>query len=177
MAVVNSRIQPDLLMYTTGKLEEMAVNKSENISDAIAILSELLNGVMLTRDRTLCSIDEEMKLLKELLKLHSIIDEREPIQMEIIGRELFKGMVPSLVLFSLVEIVLRKLRNIAKITIDISNIKNHFRVRIIWEGFEKLTYPTDLLLGEELDQLFPDSFSLIGSYDKQRYILEMEARH
>ncbi|MCK5684651.1 hypothetical protein KAJ27_11035, partial [bacterium] len=46
MAVVNSRIQPDLLMYATGRLEKMAEKNSDKIPSAIAILAEILNGVM-----------------------------------------------------------------------------------------------------------------------------------
>jgi len=175
VAEENSKIQPGLLMYTAKRMEEMAIKGSDDISSAIATLSEILNGAMLTKDKSMHRIDEELKLLKKLLKLHAIMNESEAPQIHVNGADLDNSMVPVLVIFSMMEVSLRTLRKIKRIFIDLTSPVSTFKVNITWELEEEGSVLPDLLfLHEHMNQFFPDRFILFEQIQNQQYTLGME---
>lgn len=175
VAEANSKIQPGLLMYTTERMEEMANKQSEDISAAIATLSEILNGAMLTKEKNIHRIDEELKLLKNLLKLHSLLNDSEAPDIQVNGANLENSMVPVLAIFSIMEIALRSLRRIKKIFIDLTTSVSPFRVNITWELNDEVSAIPDLIyIREHMNQLFPERYIFFEQIHDHRYMLGME---
>jgi two-component system, LytTR family, sensor kinase len=175
VAEENSRIQPGLLMYATEKMEEMAQERSEDISSVIATLSEILNGAMLTKDKSMHRIDEELKLLKNLLTLHAIFNDADAPLIQVHGANLDNSMVPSLVILSMMEVSLRTLRKIKRVSVDLLSSVTPFMINITWELEEKTPALPDLLFVREyMNQFFPSRFIFSEQVQNHQYILEMK---
>ncbi len=175
VAEENSKIQPGLLMYATEKMEEMAQERSEDISSVIATLSEILNGAMLTKDKSLQRIDEELKLLKKLLLLHAIFNDADAPLIQVNGANLDNSMVPSLAILSTMEVSLRTLRKIKGVSIDLLSSVTPFKINITWEMEEENPVVPDLLIvREHMNQIFPSRFIFFEQIQSHQYILEME---
>lgn len=177
VAIESSKIQPGLLMYAAERMEEMAKAKSEDISSAIAGISEIMNGTMLTRDHSMHRIDEEFKLIKKLLQLHSIFDGRQAPQIQVNGADLDNSMVPALAIFSVMEVSLRTIKKINRIIIDLIIPAKPTRVHIKWEmEGEGAELPDIISLSEQIDQFFPGRFVFQSSLKERQYMLSMEEK-
>jgi len=174
VAAANSKIQPGLLMFAAEQIELLAEKGSENVSASIAILSEILNSTMLTSDRIYCRIDEEVNMIKKLFHLHALMFDKENVQIEVLGLDLHKSRVPVLVLFSIIEVVMRNLKGTEKVSIDLSEPGSAFEAKITWNLVsENQPYPNLIAIDEEMNLLFPKKYSMKDDIKKHQYILEL----
>lgn len=175
VAEANSRIQPGLLMYASEKIEVLAESGSESVSASIAILSEILNGTMLTREKDHHRIDEELKLIKQLTKLHALFNEEEAPGVRIKGADLSNVNIPALAVFSLLEILLRTIHSVRNISLQIMSGTAAFQAELALETREMQIPVSNLLyLNEQMDQFFPGRFRLKQQQKNQNIILNIE---
>lgn len=174
VAEANSRIQPGLLMYASGKIEDQAEAGSENVSASIAILSDILNATMLTKDREVHRIDEEIKLLQQLTSLHALFNNAEAPKIQVNGDDLNNINVPVLVIFSLLEIILRYMKELKKITLDIASGEELFSASLCWETEEARSLcPNLLYISEQMDQFYPERFTLKQQIEEPQFTISI----
>ncbi len=178
VAEANSRIQPGLLLYASEKIEELAEEGSENVSPAIAILSEILNGTMQTKGREVHRIDEELKLLQLLTDLHALFNHLEAPKIQVNGANLNNINVPSLSVFSLMEIILRYMKALTRITLDIATGGSSFSASLSWESNESLSsFPSLLYISEQMDQFFPERYTLKQQSEGPQFMVSISECH
>ena len=130
---------------------------------------------MLTKDRDTHRIDEELKLLRQLVKLHAVFNHNKAPSIQVRGADLNHSNVPALALFSLIEIVLRYVKAAKKISLEIITAGTPFYAKICLDAEEPQSSLPDLLfIREQMDQFFPERFVLDQRYEDHQYILGIE---
>ncbi len=160
-ADVNAAIQPDMLLFSMEKIEEVTLSGKNDVPAVIAMLSELLNAVMQAKKQVYHRVDEEVRNVKKLLELYARLMGQEMPRICIEGPDLNIYQMPTFIIFLPLEIICRRSGRIPEGTINIT-VDREKSIYIYWAGqndMAKLPDPEFIL--KEMDKSFPGRF-IIG---------------
>jgi len=159
-ADVNAGIQPGMLLFVIGEIEQLAISESEHTPAVIALLSELLNAVMQAQQNLVQRVDEEVQNVKRMLKLYSLILNSSTPRLIIEGNELSMKTLPAFIMFSPLDIILRNYKKLPGETIHVT-IQNSEQINITWETEESNFIGVDsTVLSREMNNMYPEIFHI-----------------
>lgn len=160
-ALNNLYIQPDLLMHTIDMLEKEIGEGKKDVTPAIAVLSELLNGLISMKNNSRYRFDDELKLVRLLLDLHAFFNGRPAVRLLFEGREGQRRDLPAMLTFSLIERFLRtdEGRNTVKFLLEPGFSPFLLSMEAEGEPIDRSALkPLRDALKEGVDRLFPNQF-------------------
>lgn len=170
-ADANAGIQPGMLLFSVGSIERLGREWPGEVAGAIAMLSELLNDVMMAHKSTMLRLDEEMRNVRSLLKLYALFMHRAMPLFKIEQCSAAISSMPAFIVFSPLEIVIRKYRWMPDDSIDVC-IWEKEQVSISWkkrEGGSVLPDPGEIM--RELDLLYPGRYQVRTGTDPGKVTL------
>lgn len=172
-AETKAGMQPNMLLYLIGEIEQLADKKPEDTSNAIAQLSELLNMLMQAKELGEVGADEELLNVKKLIRIYGTI--RGDVSPEIVikGDDLLSQQLPAFILFTPLEIVFR---TTGKLPSGMIEIRIHSRVEVSVR-FRTPGQEQELSsrLKNEMELLFPGKFVLEASREMQLHQIRVKA--
>jgi hypothetical protein len=173
-ADVNARVQPGMLLFSIGQIEKLVAEESDNVPGAIALLSELLNAVMQAQKVQILRVDEEVKNLKRMFRLYSLLLDTSVPKLRIEGEDLYMKSLPAFILFSPLEIIYRNSRLIPGQDILIT-LNKGLNVEISWEYDKESKVELDTnILSEEMDMLYPQRFQIESQTSENQVLLNIK---
>jgi len=103
-----TRVQPSMLLFAIDNIEGMVDRRSPDVTRAIALTSELLSDVMIFHRKQKHLFSEEIELVKKLINLISLFRGSRPEVEYFISGDPGKIELPSMILFSLMDLIFRK---------------------------------------------------------------------
>ncbi|MFC2090137.1 hypothetical protein ACFLT1_05110 [Bacteroidota bacterium] len=159
-ADVNAAVQPGMLLYTVGLIEECVSKRPEEVSAFLARLSELLNFVMQAHNFKRIRVDEEIRNVKKLLALYSMLLNRQQPQIRISGNELSLISLPVCIAFSPLEIICRANNAVPEESIEL-DIKSPDEIELSWhDPLRANDKDLEKKLTKEIEELYPDRFDI-----------------
>lgn len=129
-----SRVQPRMLLYAVDQIEKMVERADPEVAAAIALMSEILNDVMMFNREEHQPFLSEVELIKKLLILVSHYRE-DPLEVEIfLSGDPGQIRFPPMLLFSLVDMLIREFDHLPvlpEINIEASGFSNMITVLIL----------------------------------------------
>jgi len=135
-----TRVQPPMLMYAIDHIEEMVDLNSPDVTRAIALTSELLSDVMIYHGKEKHLFSEEMELVRKLVNLVSLFRGSKPDIEFLISGDPATIELPSMILFSLVDLICRKYRRehpLPEMNIEASGYANMVTIQILHDQSKK----------------------------------------
>lgn len=129
-----SRVQPSMLIFAIDHIEEMVDRNSPDVTRAIALTSELLSDVMIYHEKEKHLFSEEMELVRKLVNLVSLFRGSKPDVEFIISGDPARIDLPSMILFSLVDLIFRKFHSehhLPEMNIEASGFANMVTIQIL----------------------------------------------
>jgi hypothetical protein len=129
-----SRVQPSMLLYAIDNIEDMVDRKSPEVTRAIALTSELLSDVMIFHGKQKHIFSEEIELVRKLISLVSLFRGSKPEVEFFISGDPGKIDLPSMILFSLMDLIFRKYHredSYPEINIEASGFANLITIQIL----------------------------------------------
>lgn len=162
-ADANAGIQPEMLLFSIASIEQMGPERLEDVAPAIAQLSELMNSVMQAHKQVVVRLDEELRNMRNLIRLYRIFFLTEMPEVNIDQQELPGSLFPAFMLFTPLEIVIRRHHWVAedKIRVLITSEKS---LEITWDLKSSGTVRLDIPgMKAELDRLYPGRYRIYNT--------------
>lgn len=140
MADAMTRIQPFMLLYAIDHIERMVDHSSPEVTEAIALTSELLSDVMIYHGEEQQLFAREIELVKKLVKLVALFRNRKPDVEFFISGDPGQIQLPSMILFSLVDLIFRRFdgdQAIPELNIEASGYSNMITIQVLNSGARK----------------------------------------
>ncbi len=134
-----TKVQPMLLLYAIDNIERMVASSSKEVTDAIALTSELLSEVMIYREEKHQMFSREIDLVRKLVSLVELFRESKPEVEFFISGDPGHVNLPPMVLFSFVEMIFRKFGNeqkLPEVNIEASGFSNLVTVQVLNGGMK-----------------------------------------
>ncbi len=157
-ADANAGIQPEMLLFSIASIEQMGPGRHEDVPSAIAQLSELLNSVMRAHRQHAIRLNEELRNVRNLIRLYSVLFLKEMPEVKIEQRILPDSLFPAFMLFSPLEILIRRYQWDAEDRLHVLIISRQ-SLEISWD--EKIpgrAHPDIPGMKAELDRLYPGRY-------------------
>jgi hypothetical protein len=135
-----SRVQPSMLIFAIDHIEEMVDRKSPDVTRAIALTSELLSDVMIYHEKEKHLFSEEMELVRKLVRLVALFRGAKPDVEFFISGDPARIELPSMILFSLVDLFFRKYhreQQLPEMNIEASGFANMVTIQILYNHSKK----------------------------------------
>jgi hypothetical protein len=135
-----SRVQPSMLLFAIDHIEELVDRRSPDVTRAIALTSELLSDVMIFHEKQKHLFSEEIELVKKLISLVSVFRGSRPEVEFFISGDPGKIELPSMILFSLMDLIFRKYNGEhphPEINIEVSGFANMMTIQILQNHSKK----------------------------------------
>jgi|GEM_PF-3239787 len=159
-ADANAGILPGMLLFSIRSIEQLGRDRPVDVAGAIAMLSELLNAVMQAHKSMMLRLDEEMKNVRNLLKLYSLLMDRDIPALKIEQCNMAVLTLPAFMIFSPLEIVIRHFRWMPDDSIEVC-IREEEMVTISWRsGAAGDRKPDPGNMTRELDMLYPGRYQV-----------------
>jgi len=162
-----NRVQPLMLLYAIDQIDRMVDQSSSEVTQAIALTSELLSEVMIYTEEEEQLFSREIELVKKLVSLVSLFRERKPDVEFFISGDPGQIHLPPMILFTLTDMIFRKFEGeeqFPEINIEASGYSDMITVQILNnEGLGKAHSTEDCLQAlEQLGIIYSDrvNFSL-----------------
>jgi hypothetical protein len=129
-----SKVQPSMLLFAIDHIEGMVDRRSPDVTRAIALTSELLNDVMIFHGKQKHLFSEEIELVKKLIDLLALFRGSRPEVEFFISGDPGKIELPSMILFSLMDLIFRKYHGEhphPEINIEASGFANMITIQIL----------------------------------------------
>jgi hypothetical protein len=166
-----ARVQPGLLIYSINNIEKIAVNSPERASKAIALISEILSEVMESDKNTYRVFEYEVRLIRKLCSLVEIFKGQRPEVEFFITGDTSEIKLPSLVMFSFVDLILRKFDHteLPEIIIEISGFSMMATIQVILNDPDRMHRDIDDCENvlHQFEKLFPGTINV--SFDHTQY--------
>lgn len=104
-----TRFQPMMLLYAIDLIDKLVQQSSEEVTEAIAKTSELLNEVMVYHEEKNPLFSREIELVKKLVALNTLLREKKPDVEFFISGDPGRIKLPPMILFSVVDQLFRKI--------------------------------------------------------------------
>lgn len=159
-----NKVQPLMLLYAIDQIDKMVDQSSSEVTQAIALTSELLSELMIYNEKEEQMFSKEIELVKKLVSLVSLFRERKPDVEFFISGDPGQIHLPPMILFTLTDMIFRKFEEeeqIPEINIEASGYSDMITVQILnSKGFEKDHATEDCLQTlEQLGIIFSDRVS------------------
>ncbi len=162
-ADANAGIQPEMLLFSIESIEKMGAERYKDVSSAIARLSALLHSVMQAHRQHSIRLDEELRNVRNLLNLYRILFLRAMPDVKIEQRVLPDSLFPAFMLFSPLEIVIRRYHWAPEDRVHVL-ITNRQSVEISWEEKTSGLEPLDIAgMKAELNRLYPERYRVCSA--------------
>jgi len=162
-----NKVQPLTLLYAIDQIDRMVDQSSTEVTQAIALTSELLSELMIYNEKEEQLFSKEIELVKKLISLVSLFRERKPDVEFFISGDPGQIHLPPMILFTLTDMIFRKFeeeKQIPDINIEASGYSDMITVQILNSaGFDKDNATEDCIQTlEQLGRIFRNraSFSL-----------------
>ena len=135
-----TRVQPMMLLFAIDHIDRMVDHSSPNVTEAIAMTSELLNEVMIYHGEEQQLFSKEIELVKKLVALVAILRESKPDVEFFISGDPGQMKLPPMILFSFVDLIFRKFseeQSIPELNIEASGYSNMITIQILNSGSKK----------------------------------------
>lgn len=129
-----TKVQPMMLLYAIDKIDEMVEASSPEVTRAIAFTSELLSELMMYHEEKTQWFSREVELVKKLIELVALLKGRRPEVEFFISGDPDKIDLPPLILFSVVDLVLRKFEQddvMPELNIEASGFSNMVTIQLL----------------------------------------------
>jgi hypothetical protein len=159
-ADANAGIHPGMLLFSVQEIEQLGKDRPEEVAGAIAMLSELLNAVMQAHKSVKVRLDEEMRNVRNLLRLYAMLMMKEIPVLKIEQCNKAITALPAFMVFSPLDIVIRQFRLMPDDSIEIC-IRGEDLVSINWRnGATENKRPDPAEITRELDMLYPGRYQV-----------------
>ncbi|MEN8230521.1 MAG: hypothetical protein ABFS38_20340 [Bacteroidota bacterium] len=162
-----NKVQPQMLLYAIDQIDRLVDQSSSEVTQAIALTSELLSEVMIYNEEEEALFSREIELVKKLVSLVSLFRDRKPDVEFFISGDPGQIHLPPMILFMLTDMIFRKFEGeeqIPEINIEASGYSDMITVQILNSaGLEKGPATEDCLQTmEQLGIIFSErvAFSL-----------------
>lgn len=135
-----TRVQPMMLLFAIDHIDRMVDHSSPNVTEAIAMTSELLNEVMIYHGKEQQLFSKEIELVKKLVALVAILRESKPDVEFFISGDPGQMKLPPMILFSFVDLIFRKFseeQSIPELNIEASGYSNMITIQVLNSGSKK----------------------------------------
>ena len=135
-----TRVQPLMLLFAIDQIDRMVDQSSTEVTEAIALTSELLNEIMIYHGEDKQLFSKEIELVKKLVSLVSLFRESKPDVEFFISGDPGQIKLPSMILFSLVDLIFRKSEEeqfIPELNIEASGYSNMITIQVLNSGDKK----------------------------------------
>lgn len=135
-----NRVQPLMLLFAIDHIDQMVDKSSPKVTKAIALTSELLNEVMIYHGEPLNLFAKEIELVKKLVSLVTLFRESKPDVEFFISGDPGQIKLPSMILFSLVDLIFRRFDkepDIPELNIEASGYSNMITIQVLNKGDKK----------------------------------------
>jgi hypothetical protein len=135
-----ARVQPSMLLFAIDHIEEMVDRSSPEVTSAIALTSELLSDVMIFHGQKKQLFSKEIELVRKLVDLVALFRGEKPDVDFIISGDPGQIMLPSMILFSMMDLIFRKFdgeQSIPEINIEASGFANMMTVQVLHNHSKK----------------------------------------
>jgi len=103
-----NKVQPLTLLYAIDQIDRMVEQSSSEVTEAIALTSELLNEVMIYNEKEEPLFSKEIELVRKLVSLVSVFRDRKPDVEFFISGDPGQINLPPMILFTLIDMIFRK---------------------------------------------------------------------
>ncbi|MDF1571067.1 MAG: hypothetical protein P1P82_05560 [Bacteroidales bacterium] len=159
-ADANAGILPGMLLFSVRSIEQMGRDRPGDVAGAIAMLSQLLNAVMQAHKSMKLRLDEEMRNVRNLLKLYSLLMGRDIPVLKIEQCSMAALSLPAFMIFSPLEIVIRHFMWMPDDTIEVC-IRGEEMVTIsLRSEAADVRKPDPAEMTRELDLLYPGRYQV-----------------
>lgn len=167
-----SKVQPMMLLYAIDHIDKMVERSSGDITQAIALTSELLSEVMMYHEEGQRWISREIELIKKLVALVALFKGSKPDVEFFISGDPGEIELPPMILFSFVDFVFRRFdhhENIPELNIEASGFSNMISIQILkgesrWEDESMDDCMTAI---NQLEKIYDGSVRI--TYEKHSY--------
>ncbi len=135
-----TRVQPQMLLFAIDHIDKMVDRSSPDVTEAIALTSELLSEVMIYHGEDQHLFAKEIELVRKLVKLVAHFRESTPDVEFFISGDPGQITLPPMILFSLVDLIIRKFdeeQSIPELIIEASGYSNMVTIQILDSGSKK----------------------------------------
>ena len=135
-----TRVQPMMLLFAIDHIDRMVDHSSPNVTEAIALTSELLNEVMIYHGEEQQLFSKEIELVKKLVLLVEIFRESKPDVEFFISGDPGQISLPPMLLFSFVDLIFRRFseeQSIPELSIEASGYSNMITIQVLNSGLKK----------------------------------------
>jgi len=160
-----NKVQPLTLLYAIDQIDRMVDQPSSGVTKAIALTSELLSELMIYNEKEEQLFSKEIELVKKLVSLVTLFREQEPDVEFFISGDPGQIHLPSMILFTLIDMIFRKFEiqeQIPEINIEASGYSDMISVQVLNKaGYEKDHSTRECLEAmEELEMMFNHRVSI-----------------
>jgi hypothetical protein len=137
MADTMTRVQPLMLLYAIEHIDRMVEQEEAEVTQAIAMTSELLSDVMMYHEEGQRWISREVELVKKLIDLLGLFRGQKPEVDFFISGDPSEIDLPPMILFSFVDMVFRKFDHedrIPEMSIEASSFSNMISIQVMKGG-------------------------------------------
>lgn len=135
-----ARVQPLMLLYAIDHIDRMVDRSAPEVTEAIAMTSELLNEVMIYHGEEQKLFSKEIELVKKLVSLTGLFRGHKPDVEFFISGDPGQIVLPSMIVFSLVDLIFRKFDNeqaLPELNIEASGYSNMITIQVMNSGTRK----------------------------------------
>ncbi len=135
------RLQPGMLLFAIEQIEQMAERSDPNTTPAIATTSDILNEVMAYTEERLSTLSREVELARKLVRLITYFRHESPVVEFFISGDPADIQIPPMILFSLVEQVIRDFTpsdTLPEIHMEISGFSRMIALQMILSGQKRI---------------------------------------
>ena len=135
-----TRVQPLMLLFAIDQIDRMVDRSSSEVTEAIALTSELLSEIMIYHGEDKQLFSKEIELVKKLVSLVSLFRESKPDVEFFISGDPGQIKLPSMILFSLVDLIFRRFEEeqfIPELNIEASGYSNMITIQVLNSGDKK----------------------------------------
>ncbi len=129
-----TKVQPLMLLFSIDHIDRMVDHSAPEVTEAIALTSELLSEVMIYHGEDQQLFTREIELVKKLVKLVALFRGSQPDVEFFISGDPGKIELPSMILFSLVDLIFRKFDGdhaIPELNIEASGYSNMITIQVL----------------------------------------------
>lgn len=135
-----TKVQPHMLLHAIDNIDNMVDHASTEVTEAIAQTSELLSEIMIYHGEDKQLFSKEIVLVKKLVSLVSLFRDRKPDVEFFISGDPGQIKLPSMILFSFVDLIFRKFEGeqfIPELNIEASGYSNMITIQVLNSGAKK----------------------------------------
>ena len=135
-----SRVQPFMLLFAIDNIDRMVDHSSPEVTEAIALTSELLSEVMIYHGEDQQLFSKEIDLVKKLVSLVELFRESKPDVEFFISGDPGQIKLPPMILFSFVDLIFRRFegeQSFPELNIEASGYSNMISIQVLNSGAKK----------------------------------------